>query len=147
MNTNQPISPLGQTSQEVAGDDYANDPEYRAIHDRLAPCRVIARAVILERGRRGWTQPQLADRMATSFTAISRIESGRHPITLETLSKLGTALGISFVVGAPAEGGEYVVVPPAAIERATAPPTKKRIAAVAPVAHAVLAQAADNTSR
>jgi transcriptional regulator with XRE-family HTH domain len=84
--------------------------------------------------------------MATSFTAISRIESGRHPITLETLSKLGTALDISFVVGAPVEGAECVVVPPAAIERATVRPAKKRIAASAPVARPVLVHAAD-TSR
>jgi len=48
---------------------------------------------------RGWTQKRLAEAIGTTDTAISRVESGRHPISLETLTKLGSALDIAFVVG------------------------------------------------
>lgn len=126
MNTNGPISPLGQTSLEVAAEDYANDERYRAVHDRLAPYRVIARAVILERGRRRWTQKQLGALIGAPDSAISRIESGRHPITLETLEKLGIALGIAFQVGAASATDKTVVVAQAAIEKPTARPADLR---------------------
>ena len=127
MNINEPISPPGQTSQEVAAEDYANDERYRAVHDRLAPYRVIARAVILERSRRHWTQKQLGALIGAPDSAISRIESGRHPVTLETLEKLGIALGIAFQVGAAsATDKTVVVVPQAAIEKPAARPADPR---------------------
>ena len=118
----KPISPIGQTSQEAASDRHYRDPAYRAAHDRLAPYRVIARAVILARVARHLTQRDLAGMLGTTDTAISRIESGERAISLETLRKLGAALDIVFLVGstgavtASAADPRTVVVPEAPIE-------------------------------
>ena len=118
----EPISPIGQTSQESADQRYQRDERYRVAHDRLAPYRVIARAVILARVAKRLTQRDLAGMLGTTDTAISRIESGERAIGLETLRKLGTALDIVFLVGstggvsAVAADARYVVVPEAPIE-------------------------------
>jgi ribosome-binding protein aMBF1 (putative translation factor) len=94
-----PIGPIGRTSQEGAAERYRRDAAYRAAHDRLAPYRVIARAVILARVARHLTQRDLAGMIGTTDSAISRIESGERAISLETLRKLGAALDIVFLVG------------------------------------------------
>lgn len=122
--TPEAISPLGQTSQEVAAENYERSERYRAQHDRLAPYRVIARAVILARSAQGITQKELGARLGTTDTAVSRIESGRHPVTLDTLAKLGKALDLTFMVGSTdaAKGADErcVVVPEVAIDQTVA---------------------------
>ena len=120
--TRNPISPVGQTSDEAASDRYDHDAAYRAQHDRLAPYRVIARAVILARAGKHLTQRDLAGMLGTTDSAISRIESGERAISLETLRKLGAALEIVFLVGSTeaaivvAADSRAVVVPEAPIE-------------------------------
>lgn len=125
--TREPISPLGSSAESSASRRYARSEGYREQHDRLAPYRVIASAVILARGAKGLTQKDLGALIGTTDTAISRIESGRRAVSLETLSRLGSALGISFAVGSPttasATTGIRVVVPEIAVER-TALPTR-----------------------
>jgi transcriptional regulator with XRE-family HTH domain len=117
-----PISPIGQSSQEAAAERYRTDADYRAAHDRLAPYRAIARAVILARVAKRLTQRDLATMLGTTDSAISRIESGERAISLETLRKLGVALDIVFLVGstdgttAAAADPRAVVVPEAPIE-------------------------------
>jgi transcriptional regulator with XRE-family HTH domain len=126
--TREPISPLGSSAESSASRRYARSEGYREQHDRLAPYRVIASAVILARGAKGLTQKDLGALIGTTDTAISRIESGRRAVSLETLSRLGSALGISFAVGSPTiasamTGTRVVVVPEIAVER-TALPTR-----------------------
>ena len=75
------------------------DSEYRAELERLAPYEALARIVIRRRGRLGLSQAELADRVGTSHSAISRIESGRHPTTVQTLRRLAGALNTHLVVG------------------------------------------------
>jgi transcriptional regulator with XRE-family HTH domain len=117
-----PISPIGQSSQEAAAERYRTDADYRAAHDRLAPYRAIARAVILARVAKRLTQRDLAGMLGTTDSAISRIESGERAISLETLRKLGVALDIVFLVGstdaatAVAADPRAVVLPEAPIE-------------------------------
>lgn len=136
VHTPEPISPLGQTSTDVAAENYERSERYRAHHDRLAPYRVIARAVILARGAHGLTQKELGARIGTTDTAISRIESGRNPVTLDTLAKLGKALDLTFMVGSEkaaraSQADEHcIVVPEIAIEAAVAAPTPIRRAPV-----------------
>jgi transcriptional regulator with XRE-family HTH domain len=121
-----PISPIGQSSQEAAAERYRTDAGYREAHDRLAPYRVIARAVILARVAKRLTQRDLAGMLGTTDSAISRIESGERAISLETLRKLGVALDIVFLVGstdaaaAVAADPRAVVVPEAPIETTSA---------------------------
>lgn len=124
-STNQPVSPLGSTSESAAKRRYDTNPGYRAEHDRLAPYRAIASAVILARSAQGITQTELAARIGTTGSAISRLESGRHPVALETLTRLGIALDIVFVIGATGASkptSSTVIVPEGAVERRAARP-------------------------
>jgi DNA-binding XRE family transcriptional regulator len=73
--------------------------DYRAAHERLAPYEGIARFVIIRRAELGLTQEQLAERMGTSHSAISRIESGQHRTSVATLERLAQALEVRFVMG------------------------------------------------
>ena len=52
----------------------------------------IARELITDRVRRGWTQTELARRSGVRLETISRIESGKHIPHRETLLKLDRAL-------------------------------------------------------
>ena len=117
MTTTKAPGPLGESASEGAVRRAARSREYREHAAMLAPYRVIARAIILGRTDRGITQEQLGVALGTTGSAISRIESGTHPVTLDTLGRLGAALDITFVVGSPrAAGAGCVVVPQAAIE-------------------------------
>jgi ribosome-binding protein aMBF1 (putative translation factor) len=92
------ISPIGRSHRESMR-RRARDPEYRAQLERLAPYETLARIVIRRRGQMGLSQAELARRMGTSHSAISRIESGRHPTTVQTLRRLAAALQTHLVVG------------------------------------------------
>jgi ribosome-binding protein aMBF1 (putative translation factor) len=92
------ISPIGTPHRESMR-RRARDPEYRAELQRLAPYEALARIVIRRRGQLELSQAELAKRMETSHSAISRIESGQHPTTVQTLRRLATALETHLVVG------------------------------------------------
>ena len=49
------------------------------------------------RKHRGWTQTQLADALATSQSAVVRIEQGKQNVSLEMLARIGTALDSGLV--------------------------------------------------
>ena len=55
--------------------------------------------MIQRRSELGLTQEQLADRMGTSHSAISRIESAQHRTSVATLQRLAEALDVRFVIG------------------------------------------------
>jgi transcriptional regulator with XRE-family HTH domain len=52
----------------------------------------IARELITDRIRHGWTQTELARRAGVRLETISRIESGKHIPRRETLLRLDRAL-------------------------------------------------------
>jgi ribosome-binding protein aMBF1 (putative translation factor) len=81
-----------------AGRRRARGAEYRGERARLAPSEAIARQVIMRRGELGLTQRELADRIGTSHSAISRLESGQHRASITTLERVGEALGLRLVV-------------------------------------------------
>lgn len=100
------VSPIGSTSRTASRRRAARSAEYRAEHERLAPYEALARMVIARRIRYDLTQEQLADRMGTSVSAISRLESGQHRPNVETLEKLGWAFGERLVIGFEDAAGE-----------------------------------------
>ncbi len=95
----RPTSPIGTPATEAASRRRRQNPAYRAAHERLAPYEGIARMVIMRRAELGLTQQQLAERMGTSHSAISRIESGQHRTSVATLERLARALDLRFLVG------------------------------------------------
>jgi ribosome-binding protein aMBF1 (putative translation factor) len=92
-------SPVGTPVTKAAERRRRRNPAYRAAQERLAPYEGIARFVIMRRGELGLTQEQLAERMGTSHSAISRIESGQHRTSVATLERLAQALEVRFVMG------------------------------------------------
>lgn len=79
---------------------WLTDKEYRKEYDALEEEFALAQAIIEARVKAGLTQEQLAERMATSQSAIARLESGRTVPSARTLSRFaratGTILRISF---------------------------------------------------
>jgi ribosome-binding protein aMBF1 (putative translation factor) len=92
-------SPVGSTAAEGSGRRSRRSPGYRQARDRLAAYEQLARIVIRRRMELGLTQQQLAERMGTSHSAISRIESGQHATSVQTLQRLAEALEMRFVLG------------------------------------------------
>lgn len=72
---------------------------YRAEQRRLAQFEELARLVIKHRAALGLSQRELAERVGTSHSAISRIESGRHKTSVDTLQRIAGALGLRLVLG------------------------------------------------
>ncbi len=92
-------SPVGSTSQDGRRRRARTSATYRTEQSRLAPFEEIARLVIKYRAAVGISQKELADRVGTSHSAISRLESGRHKTSVETLHRVADALGVRLVVG------------------------------------------------
>lgn len=68
------------------------DPEIKTEYDRLQPEFALIRAVIEARMRKGLTQAELAERIGTKQSVISRLEIGRANPTVSFLKKLASAL-------------------------------------------------------
>jgi ribosome-binding protein aMBF1 (putative translation factor) len=92
-------SPTGSGVEEDIGKRRARSPEFRDTQDRLRPFEEIARMVIMRRAQLGLTQQELAERMGTTKSVISRIESGQHRSGTDSLRRLAEALGGYAVVG------------------------------------------------
>lgn len=88
------ISPVGST---VA--THVAERRSKALQTHLEPFEELARLVIMRRAKLGLTQQQLADRMASTKSVISRIESGHHRTSAATLRRLAEALGGRAVIG------------------------------------------------
>jgi transcriptional regulator with XRE-family HTH domain len=76
----------------------ARSAEYRAERQRLAFWADLAAQVILFRTRQGLSQTELAKKIGTSYSAISRLESGQHAASGETLRRVADALGLRLVL-------------------------------------------------
>lgn len=61
----------------------------------------------MRRASLGLTQAELAERMGTTASAISRIESGQHATSAHTLKKLADAFGVRAVFGFEAGAAEH----------------------------------------
>ena len=96
-------------------------PEHLAVHRELSGassgverethliceigCRLVADDYLVRIGRlirdarqhRGWTQLQLAEALATSQSAVNRIERGNQNISLEMIARIGEALDSEIV--------------------------------------------------
>ena len=95
MKTN----PIGTSATDGRRRRADRSAVYRAEQARLAQFEELARLVIKHRAALGLTQQELAERVGTSHSAISRIESGRHRTSVATLQRVAQALGLRLVVG------------------------------------------------
>jgi ribosome-binding protein aMBF1 (putative translation factor) len=92
-------SPVGSTASEAAARRAARSAVYRQQRDARADLREIAWLIIKYRMDHGFTQEELADRVGTSHSQISRIESGRHATSVDTLLRIARALDLKLVIG------------------------------------------------
>lgn len=92
-------SPIGTPVSEASARRARRSDAYRAKQRRLAQFEELARLVIKHRAAIGLSQRELAERVGTSHSAISRIESGRHRTRVETLQRIADALGLRLVLG------------------------------------------------
>ena len=92
-------SAVGSTHREGMRRRARRSKAYRDEMEQLAPYEQLARIVIARRAALGLSQKELAGRMGTSHSAISRIEGGQHPTSVETLRRLAAALDTHLVVG------------------------------------------------
>jgi transcriptional regulator with XRE-family HTH domain len=90
------VDPFGPSAAEETRRAAQRDPALRAELARIAPFEEIAEKVIIGRTMKGYTQEHLAGLADTSYSQISRIESGRHLPDVITLDRLGRILGITF---------------------------------------------------
>ena len=74
------------------------NPEFKRLYEESRPEFEIARAVIRARIQKGFTQKQLADKLHTGQSAISRVESANSTPSLSFLKRLAQALGTSLSV-------------------------------------------------
>lgn len=95
----QGIGPIGKTTAEGSRLRAARSAEYRAVQERLAGFEQIARLVIRLRMEHHLTQQQLAERVGTSHSAISRLESGQHKTSVETLQRIARAFDGHLLIG------------------------------------------------
>ena len=107
------VSSIGSSVADDIAQRRADNPEFREAFDRLRPFEQIARLVVTRRARLGLTQQELAERMGTTKSVISRIESGQHRSGTDTLRRLAEALNGRAVIGfefdaAPATGQDLV---------------------------------------
>ncbi len=91
------LSPLGETHGQAQARRSKN-PAYRRAQAAMAPFEELARLVISRRQELDLTQQALAELMNTSYSAISRIESGQHRTNLETLQKLAEGLQLELTL-------------------------------------------------
>lgn len=70
------------------------DEKIKKAYDELGPQFALIEAIIEERLKQGLTQAQLAKKLGTKQSAISRLERGAYNPTLSFLRRLADALGV-----------------------------------------------------
>ena len=68
------------------------NPKIKAEYDKLQPEFEVIRAIIRARANTGITQKELAEKMGTKQSVISRLESGNANPSIGFLKKLAAAL-------------------------------------------------------
>jgi DNA-binding XRE family transcriptional regulator len=100
------VSPIGTAVSAEIARKVAEDPEYRALHERYAESRQIAWLFIRYRMDHDLTREQLAKRAGTTVGQIARIENGRSKTSLDTLMKIAHALDLKLLIGFEENGGK-----------------------------------------
>lgn len=75
-----------------------SDPETKAAYEALKPEYQLIRASIDRRLAKEISQKQLADKIGTKQSAISRLESGKANPSLKFLKKVAKALDSKLVI-------------------------------------------------
>ncbi len=78
---------------EIVKEQLMKDSEFKAEYDKLGPRYEAISQIIEERNRQNITQQELAIRVGTQKSNISRFESGEYNPSLDFLVKIANGLG------------------------------------------------------
>ncbi len=92
-------SPIGTSVADDVKHKRSKSASYRNATKQLEPFEQFARVIIMRRAKLGLSQRDLAKRMGTTPSVISRIESGHHRTSTETIRRLAQALDGQAVFG------------------------------------------------
>jgi ribosome-binding protein aMBF1 (putative translation factor) len=101
----RPLSPLGE-SAAAARTRRAGNRAYADEAARLRLSEALARLLVGYRLRHELSQPQLAARLGTSHSVVSRLESGQAPVMLTTLRRITGSLGARLLLAVELPGDE-----------------------------------------
>jgi transcriptional regulator with XRE-family HTH domain len=87
-----------KTLDEYIAKRIANDPEFLAAWEALQPEFEFRTKLIKARLDAGLTQAQLAERIGTKQSSISRLEGGDSEPSFDMLRRLAAALNVSFEI-------------------------------------------------
>lgn len=71
---------------------FLKDPEIKKAYEALGPEYALSEMIIRRRIERGLTQKELAKKIGTTQSAVSRLESGQYNPTVDFLRVLAKAL-------------------------------------------------------
>jgi ribosome-binding protein aMBF1 (putative translation factor) len=91
------ISPIGHTIDDLIAEHGEENPKFKKEDERERPRRELASLMMIRRAELNISQQELADRMGTSVSVISRLERSRQDLSLATLQRLATALDTKLV--------------------------------------------------
>lgn len=93
--TDEQLRAMGCTPlEDLIAEDFGQlDTPERDEFDREAEAFILAERLKEERKKAGLTQQQLADKIGTKKSYISRIENGKSDVQLSTLFKIFHGLG------------------------------------------------------
>lgn len=86
------------TSFEQMKEDMLKDEEFKLEYEKLRPRYEAIAQIIAARKQQNITQAELARRVGTQKSNISRLESGNYNPSLDFLSKVAESLGKSLNV-------------------------------------------------
>jgi ribosome-binding protein aMBF1 (putative translation factor) len=93
------LSPIGDSHARGIKKRARKSVAYRSALEEQLPYEQFARLVIRKRMELHLTQQDLAERMGTSHSVVSRLESGQHCFSFTTMRKLAKALDTHLVYG------------------------------------------------
>lgn len=93
MKNLKDFKPFSEMKRELLA-----DPEVRRYYDELAPEYELIRAVIDKRLKKKMSQKELAHKIGTGQSAISRLEGGESNPSFKFLQKVATALGARLTI-------------------------------------------------
>ncbi len=90
------------------------DEEFRRAYEALEPKYALIRELLLARRQAGMTQSAIAEKIGTTKSAVSRLESsGKHSPSISSLRKYAEAVGceleVKLIPKKPTEQSERIV--------------------------------------
>ena len=93
-----PVSPVGTSASAAGARRARRSAEYRDALAKLQPAEEIAREVLKLRMKTGLTQQELAKKLGTTKSVVSRLESGHHAPSVKTLDNIAKAFDMKLTI-------------------------------------------------